>query len=640
MDSDTCVGFKRRIMEIGDTQEALLPPLSPLPPTPQSCRIPLEDKEKQDVSENTTNNNNLSSFLSDSKKSKCSEIIINEENQELGFASGADRTLQVLESSISGCGGFVKKVEAFGEEEPKNENGEVGFVSDGEAKQGILVSGTADNEEKVFAKSETELESQSFLEVKKKKLLKDLEDKIHAEKVTDFEGSLKIEVIDETALIEVNDQCAERKGNKNGNQEVDGKKARLVTKSGDGTKKVYSRKEMEALRFANLEEQRKNWKEIYEGLGAAVAREYEDLASSKHQKQIRVNFDPRQHFGKKELAPAILREACTENMDSDFKKMENNETESLTTLDPACSHIVSGEGGTGLEEECSEDYDSDEDYASIQKPAFVVEGEPDFDSGPAEDGLEYLRRVRWEAAQIPKVKVAKLDRSKFIKEQSVYMPQIPNIAECPEHLLPLKQWEDVFLADFSELRLALSHLEGSGENISEKLQSAFVIREKPFQDVVFENFDHLVTEAVHSNQPHDCSVSETSIDQPSLLAVEDSDTSLPSEQSSPKTSADESSGPLLSAILRMDSVARVSTLRKRISSVQTMNTLSKNDCLCLFALCAVVDTPLDGDTSAAIRGLLRKCATLRASKSELDDEVVMLNILATVAGRYFGQSES
>ena len=51
------------------------------------------------------------------------------------------------------------------------------------------------------------------------------------------------------------------------------------------------------------------------------------------------------------------------------------------------------------------------------------------------------------------MKVAKLDRSKFSKEQSVYMPQIPNIAECPDHLLPLKQWEDAFLADFTELRL-------------------------------------------------------------------------------------------------------------------------------------------------------------------------------------------
>jgi hypothetical protein len=32
------------------------------------------------------------------------------------------------------------------------------------------------------------------------------------------------------------------------------------------------------------------------------------------------------------------------------------------------------------------------------------------------------------------------------------MPQIPDIAKCPEHLLPLKQWEDVFLVEFSALR--------------------------------------------------------------------------------------------------------------------------------------------------------------------------------------------
>lgn len=49
-----------------------------------------------------------------------------------------------------------------------------------------------------------------------------------------------------------------------------------------------------------------------------------------------------------------------------------------------------------LEEEYSEEEDdSDEEYASIQRPAFVVEGEPNFESGPPEDGLEYLRRVRY-----------------------------------------------------------------------------------------------------------------------------------------------------------------------------------------------------------------------------------------------------
>ncbi|KDP42838.1 hypothetical protein JCGZ_23780 [Jatropha curcas] len=46
-----------------------------------------------------------------------------------------------------------------------------------------------------------------------------------------------------------------------------------------------------------------------------------------------------------------------------------------------------------------------------------------------------------------------------------------------------------------------------------------------------------------------------------------------------------------------------------------------------------VDTPLHADTNAALRSLLRKCASLRAAKSELDDEVIMLNILATLSGR-------
>ncbi|KAI3910272.1 hypothetical protein MKX01_030098 [Papaver californicum] len=78
-----------------------------------------------------------------------------------------------------------------------------------------------------------------------------------------------------------------------------------------------------------------------------------------------------------------------------------------------------------------ENEESDDEYDSIKRPAFYVEGDPDFDSGPPEDGLEYLRRVRFEAAQIPNVKVAKLDKSKLDKEQTAYMPEIPDIAKCP-----------------------------------------------------------------------------------------------------------------------------------------------------------------------------------------------------------------
>lgn len=171
------------------------------------------------------------------------------------------------------------------------------------------------------------------------------------------------------------------------------------------------------------------------------------------------------------------------------------------------------------------------------------------------------------------------------------------------------------------------------------MQSLRVINEQCHShQLLWDNIQkNLDTDTVHSNQSHDSSRPQCTVDEPSIFTAEDVENSQPSGYMNPKTLA-ENSSPSLSVILRMDSVTRVSTLRKCISSVENMNTLSRNDCLWLFALCAVVDTPLDADTCAALRSMLRKCATLRAVKTELDDEVVMLNILATVAGRYFGQS--
>ena len=53
----------------------------------------------------------------------------------------------------------------------------------------------------------------------------------------------------------------------------------------------------------------------------------------------------------------------------------------------------------GLVEEQDEDVecedDSDDDYEGILKPAFAVDGDPDFESGEPFDGFEYLRRVRY-----------------------------------------------------------------------------------------------------------------------------------------------------------------------------------------------------------------------------------------------------
>ncbi|KAI3952975.1 hypothetical protein MKX01_028667 [Papaver californicum] len=226
-----------------------------------------------------------------------------------------------------------------------------------------------------------------------------------------------------------------------------------------------------------------------------------------------------------------------------------------------------------------ENEESDDEYDSIKRPAFYVEGDPDSDSGPPEDGLEYLRRVRFEAAQIPNVKVAKLDKSKLDKEQAAYMPEIPDIAKCPPHLQPSKEW-DAFLADFFELRQALPHLESS----------------KTFQPMSVADMDN-------ARCSHD---------------------------------------PTVSVILGMDYVARVSMLKRCIKSFETKSSLCRNDCAWLFVLLGAVDILLDADTTASVRCLLRKCASLRAGKLEADeddDEVVMLNMLVTICGRFFGQLE-
>lgn len=428
--------------------------------------------------------------------------------------------------------------------------------------------------------------------------------------------SLKIQVVDDTAMIDISQlgnnnnpasafhdaksaltrrrrRNTKKKNMPNHHHQVENGK--MVANS--DKKRVYSRKELENLRFVGMEQQKKMWVEVYCGLSHTVRKEYDAL---------------RRHLGK-ENAPL--------NSGNDHSEHLYDEEGNIDTRNYPLAFPLTRDDDISYERENNvyeESDDSDDDYSSIQRPAFRVTGEPDFDSGPPEDGLEYLRRVRWEALRLPKVKIAAVQGSKLNKEHTSYMPQIPDIASCPEHLLPLKEWEEAFLADFSELRLALSRLEG--KTSSQLHSAAFVDQQHPSdqlpEDIVLDKFDCLIS------GEDDSSLS----DDPVL------GNSLP--KSSPFNSR-----PTLSVILQMDAVARISMLRKRITAVQSMGTLPRDDCLWLFALCAAVDAPVDADTCAALRSLLRKCASLRANKSELDDEVIMLNMLVTISGRYFGQSE-
>lgn len=340
---------------------------------------------------------------------------------------------------------------------------------------------------------------------------------------------------------------------------------------------------MEALRFVNVGEQGRWWKEAYDKLSSGIIEEFDGLRLANDQKQQQQprNTGWQKSTGKK-IDPYIHSSKVSAWKSTNGPDAQND-----------CGDTLDCNGnGTDIEgpldeyDNVNDEDDSSSDEYSIQRPAFFIEGEPDFESGPPLDGLEYLRRVRWEAAQVPKVKVVRLDSTKLTSEQTAYMPSIPVIPKCPQNLLPSKDWENVFLADFSELRQEITVLQSSCE-------------------------------------------------EPSL----DNVCKAPSKQSDCIQQL-KKNPPTLTAILGMDAVCRAAALRKSISSFEAASNLSKDDCLWLFALCAAVDTPLHADTCASLRSLLRKCSGLLALKLESDEEVAMLSILITVAGKYFGQLDN
>lgn len=78
----------------------------------------------------------------------------------------------------------------------------------------------------------------------------------------------------------------------------------VCEKNGEAFEGRYSRSELEALRYLDVEEQQRRWESIYQGLGVIVARELDQLAVEKHHKQPRKSTDRQQNTGKKKRPAA------------------------------------------------------------------------------------------------------------------------------------------------------------------------------------------------------------------------------------------------------------------------------------------------------------------------------------------------
>ncbi|BFI41683.1 gem associated protein 2 [Marchantia polymorpha subsp. ruderalis] len=204
--------------------------------------------------------------------------------------------------------------------------------------------------------------------------------------------------------------------------------------------------------------------------------EMQATPNTKFQRRRGKNSERRQRF--KAKREAMLSISRNENEDADFHHIHGERTDEGMDDTAELYLQKSGTYQVGKFVHRKGPYKprhhhtyEDEVVESFQSQAFAVEGEPDFESGPPEDGWEYLRRVIWEAARCPKVVVANIDPEKLVSEQTPYMPIIPAITPCPPDLLPSKEWEQQFLADFTQLRIELSKLHAPLEACSERLPS-------------------------------------------------------------------------------------------------------------------------------------------------------------------------
>lgn len=220
-----------------------------------------------------------------------------------------EKLQQIKESS------FSKEIEKSGDDDV-NKLGEV-------EQECIMPNG---KESVNFEEKEQESEVQRLLEAEKRRLLAEIElgsifkKRVDVDMLPKIEEtmdnvvdkrSMKIELIDDTALVDVvtfydkgndhhpkrpgsaqNEKDAPRKHKKIGLKVVEGSESAKVSEfhnpggenNGKQFRRLYSRKQLESMRFAHIVNQKNLWSEMYARLLPEVVTEYETLVCLKNHK--------------------------------------------------------------------------------------------------------------------------------------------------------------------------------------------------------------------------------------------------------------------------------------------------------------------------------------------------------------------
>ena len=94
----------------------------------------------------------------------------------------------------------------------------------------------------------------------------------------------------------------------------------------------------------------------------------------------------------------------------------------------------------------------------LPRRAFSVTGAPDYTEDAPQTAEEYLRRVKWEARQQPRVFTSTIDPRRFDHLQTQgYVRTIQPLPHTSARVLPSAEWESSFASQFADIRQSFAH---------------------------------------------------------------------------------------------------------------------------------------------------------------------------------------
>lgn len=261
------------------------------------------------------------------------------------------------------------------------------------------------------------------------------------------------------------------------------------------------------------------------------------------------------------------------------------------------------------------DSDSDPPY---EKALLVDENcDHEFDPNiPPASGNEYLLRVRKEAMGCPKVVVADLDTSSFLKQQTVKVSEPGGLLPVPDSYKAPMSWQRLQVAEFAGLRQKL-------------IQYRALIKQKKITPQI-PNLPHA------NNAESWCKLCFGKL---RLKPTQHSVTNADNEENLEENLENEGTPPLLHIVAFMSQHQVTKVLEYHVNWLEATGFSSRQG-RWFFALLANLQKPLTPEICAWIRRLARLCSNIRASLETSDDpRLNELNLIICLVSRYFEQRD-